>query len=717
MRFSSTIYPHYHLLFCHSSFTLPITPAPNHQAPHPLQYRKDIDGLRALAVLLVVIYHAFPNWAHGGFIGVDIFFVISGYLITSIILDGLTDGSFSLINFYAKRIIRIFPALILVLVLSIGLGWLILYPAELQLLGKHILSAIGFFSNFTYLSEAGYFDSRAVEKPLLHLWSLAIEEQFYVVWPILLWLAHKFKLPMLKLIVLLILCSFAWNIYLAHVNKSAAFYLPLGRFWELLIGGLLAYALFPHRMQGGKSQIDQRDQGVAQNTSSLSSSLKRFEKSVHEHLISKQIYSFLGLTLLVVGVIVIYPRSLFPGWLALIPVIGAALIILAGERALINRYLLSNRLMVGIGLISYPLYLWHWILLSYAQIWGPIFIEQRLFIVTLSFVCAWLTFKAIEKPLRNRQSIRQKAGILLLLMSGILLAGFLLNGNGFPKRIVHSLAQFEASAQDGGDQGFVSKGCGLSDLSLQNYFYACLQDQREPAKFALVGDSKAMALFPGVVRTSSAGGRWLAIYGPGGDQAIQPYLSNSRTDVKPAKAPLTDQAVTQIAQNSNIKAVAIVFSSKGVMTTDIDSLYKGQHQAQAIAGLEAITAKFIASNQRVVLVVDNPSLALPQDCFHRKLGISWFDEFSKIDSRCSMTLENHQKMTGKYLEVLSTIAQKHPGQVQVFDTSPILCDVKNNICSYQKEGRKMYSYTDHISDYAAGSIGISLNQQLLGSSR
>ncbi|WP_071466508.1 acyltransferase family protein [Polynucleobacter asymbioticus] len=681
------------------------------QAPLHLKYRKDIDGLRALAVLLVVIYHAFPNWAHGGFVGVDIFFVISGYLITSIILDGLADKTFSLVDFYCKRIIRIFPALILVLACSIGLGWFMLYPAELQLLGKHLLSAVGFFSNFTYLSEAGYFDSQAVEKPLLHLWSLAIEEQFYLIWPILLCFLYKLRsrspsslgFSLRWYVLLLIACSFAWNVHLIHINKSAAFYLPFSRFWELLVGALLA-------------NVFSSDQSGSRGGDGISSWGLRLQ-TIAESALFRQLVSFLGLTCLVVGVIVIYPRSLFPGWLALLPVVGAALIIYGGEKTWINRYLLSNRFMVAIGLISYPLYLWHWALLSFAQIWGPIFIEQRLLIVGLSLMFSWLTYRLIEKPLRNRQFIRKKSSVLIGLMIAILAVGFILTSNGFSERGVNTLSQFEQSAQDGSDGGFVIQGCGLSDLAFKEYFAGCFEDRREPAKFALVGDSKAMALFPGLVRSSQAGGRWLTIYGPGGDKAIMPYLSDSRADVKPSQSLYADQAVKQISLNSQVKVVALAFSSKGVMTTDVDSLYKGEHQAQAIQGLDAIVAKLVESRKQVVLIVDNPTLALPQDCFHRKLGISWLDQFEKIDPRCSMTYEKHTQMTAKYLEVLNAVAKKYPGQVRVFDSGPVLCDVQNNICSYQKNGRKMYSYTDHISDYAAGRVGEALNHQLVDSSR
>ena len=178
---------------------------------HP-KYRPDIDGLRAIAVLAVVIFHAFPKTIKGGFIGVDIFFVISGYLISTIIFENLEKGTFSFFEFYARRIKRIFPALILVLIACFIFGWFSLFPDELQQLGKHIASGAGFVSNFVFWDEAGYFDKSADTKPLLHLWSLGIEEQFYIFWPLLLWLAWKQKFNLLAITIFLTLTSFILNL-------------------------------------------------------------------------------------------------------------------------------------------------------------------------------------------------------------------------------------------------------------------------------------------------------------------------------------------------------------------------------------------------------------------------------------------------------------------------------------------------------------------------
>jgi len=209
---------------------------------HP-KYRPDIDGLRALAVLSVVLYHAhaFPKVLKGGFIGVDIFFVISGFLISTIIFSGLERGSFSFFDFFCRRIRRIFPALLLVLISCYAFGWFVLLADEYKQLGKHIAAGAGFVSNFVLWTESGYFDAGAETKPLLHLWSLGIEEQFYIVWPLILWWAWKKKFNLFTITLVLAFFSFGLNLAKYRVNGVADFYSPQTRFWELLAGALLAY--------------------------------------------------------------------------------------------------------------------------------------------------------------------------------------------------------------------------------------------------------------------------------------------------------------------------------------------------------------------------------------------------------------------------------------------------------------------------------------------
>ncbi|MDW7648125.1 MAG: acyltransferase, partial [Nitrospiraceae bacterium] len=214
---------------------------------HP-PYRADIDGLRGIAVLGVVAFHAFPGSIKGGFIGVDVFFVISGFLISTIIFENLERNSFGFVEFYIRRIKRIFPSLLAVFVASFAFGWFALFPDESKHLSKHIVHGALFISNFTLWGESGYFDNSAETKPLLHLWSLGIEEQFYILWPLLLWCAWKKGFNLLFVTLVISVISFALNIWKAHSDVVAAFYSPQTRFWELLSGSCLAYlALFNER--------------------------------------------------------------------------------------------------------------------------------------------------------------------------------------------------------------------------------------------------------------------------------------------------------------------------------------------------------------------------------------------------------------------------------------------------------------------------------------
>lgn len=350
------------------------------------KYRADIDGLRAVAVLSVVLFHAFPGWIVGGFIGVDIFFVISGFLISTIIFGNLKNDSFSYLEFYRRRVRRIFPALVVVLLACLGLGWFGLLASEYEQVGKHTLGGMGFVSNLVLWGESGYFNSSAEVNPLLHLWSLAIEEQFYIIWPLLLGLAWKRKWNVLVIASAVALVSFGLNILSFPEHAEAAFYSPLSRFWELMIGGLLAYAVL---------------------FKSISISKHRNTQSV------------VGLALIVVGLVFINKARAFPGWWALLPTMGAALLISAGPAACVNRIVLSNKVAVWFGKISYPLYLWHWPLLSLALIVNSgeaTSRTMRIGLVLLSIVLAWLTYKTIETPirLRSKGSTLQLVGVFCL---------------------------------------------------------------------------------------------------------------------------------------------------------------------------------------------------------------------------------------------------------------------------------------------------------------
>jgi peptidoglycan/LPS O-acetylase OafA/YrhL len=319
-------------------------------------YRPDIDGLRATAVALVVGFHAFPAVISGGFVGVDVFFVISGYLITGLILDRQATGRFSIKDFYVRRARRILPALGTVIIATLVIGWFVLLPVPYEKLGLHALAGSLFFPNLIFWSEAGYFDVAAKAKPLLHLWSLGIEEQFYMLWPALLIAVRRWRAN-----TTLILCAFgALSLIYSSIevfrDPAAAFYSPLSRLWELGLGGILA---------------------------------ARYVKLRHP-----EIASLLGIALIVVAGLILTDASPFPGLLAVVPAGGAALAIVG------HSSVLRWRPLVALGLISYPLYLWHWPLLSFAAISGFDTPPVRFAVVAASILLAWATTRYIESPIR-----------------------------------------------------------------------------------------------------------------------------------------------------------------------------------------------------------------------------------------------------------------------------------------------------------------------------
>ncbi len=432
-------------------------------SPPSIRYRPDIDGLRAIAVMLVVNYHAFPEALPGGFIGVDIFFVISGFLITGIIARELEEQRFSLVAFYNRRIRRIFPALIVVLCAALVLGWLWMLPAAYAQLSSDVFASAAFFSNIALWLQSGYFDIESSKKPLLHLWSLGIEEQFYLFWPLLLMLAARLRLNLLALAAVIAAASFVLNVALIGSDPVATFYLPSTRAWELLAGAALA---------SGWNQISQTNR-------------------------ASNLRAGAGLMLIAVATGVLDTHSAFPGWWAVLPVAGSALL-LSAPAAWGCRHVLASRPLVRIGLISYPLYLWHWPLLVFFGIikFGSLTLIERGLIVGLSFALAWLTYRFVESPFRfGRPSLLR---VLSLGSSMLLIAaagGVIVRGGGFDFRLPPEIREM-ASVPTQSSQWRVHE-C-LLDLSHEMTFAdSCVDQGRLPLVFVW-GDSTAGALLPGL---------------------------------------------------------------------------------------------------------------------------------------------------------------------------------------------------------------------------
>ena len=470
------------------SIEAPLAPRsqPDQHSPgtlsHP-KYRAHIDGLRAIAVLSVVGFHAFPAWFTGGFVGVDIFFVISGFLISTIIFENLKSNSFNFLTFYARRVRRIFPALVIVLPVTAALGWFVLLPGEYRQLSKHIAAGASFIANYIYLSESGYFDDASFTKPLLHLWSLGIEEQFYIIWPLLMWLAWRYRLKYFLVVAIIGLLSFGLNISEYSVDEYAAFYSIQTRAWELSLGSVLAALPFAGNtfFTGYLRVID---------------SLGRNRLSV------------LGLILILLSSFLYSSSTTYPGYAALMPTLGTMLVISVGNAAWLNTHVLSNRVFVWFGLISYPLYLWHWPLLSFAWIVDgrPPARETRIAIVALSIALAWLTYRIVERPLQFRFRDNRVPLALLSVMCiiGMLSYGVFLENFGW---MTNAANEMIISKGDLGSAPFLAYyadhffPCKVDNVQ-KAALPSCLQSHKaQPIELAIVGDSHGQHLLAGLAQS------------------------------------------------------------------------------------------------------------------------------------------------------------------------------------------------------------------------
>ena len=411
----------------------------------------------------MINFHAFPDALPGGFIGVDVFFVISGFLITGIVARELDQQRFSLLGFYQRRIRRIFPALIVVLCAVLVLGWLWMLPAAYSQLGDDVFASAAFFANIALLLQSGYFDIKSASKPLLHLWSLGIEEQFYLSWPLILVLAARFRLRILAVASVIGLASFILNVALIGKDPVATFYLPFTRAFELLAGAALACGW--GRISHNVAASDWR--------------------------------AATGVALVVLAAGILDPQRAFPGWWAILPVGGAALL-LSAPAARFNRIVLASRPVVWIGLVSYPLYLWHWPLLVFFSLikFNPLTLLERELVLLASALLAWVTYWFVEKPFRfGRPSLRKMlalcAGMILVAAAGAAVVW----ARGFDFRLP---AEIRAMANVPTQNSHWRFHQCLLDLSRETSFANdCVDRDRRPLVLVW-GDSTAAALMPGL---------------------------------------------------------------------------------------------------------------------------------------------------------------------------------------------------------------------------
>jgi len=652
---------------------------------HP-KYRPDIDGLRAVAVLAVVAFHAFPNWARGGFIGVDVFFVISGYLISTIIFKNLDKGTFSFTEFYARRIKRIFPALFLVLIACFAFGWFTLLADEYKQLGKHIAAGAGFISNFTLWNEAGYFDNSAETKPLLHLWSLGIEEQFYIVWPLFLWFAWKRKFSLLTITIVVAVASFVLNVNGIKQDMVATFYSPQTRFWELLSGSLLAWITL------------YKKNGLANFKHKLDYWLSRIvfsDKQEADGRVLSNVFSLVGLLLLVYGFWRINKDLSFPGKWALVPVIGAVLIITAGSKAWVNRTILSNKVAVWFGLISFPLYLWHWPILSFARIVESELPSWNLPIVAviLSVALASLTYKLVERPLRFGKRGKIKVVFLVLLMAIVCFVGYGTyerNGLRDRKSLAYLPARIEKLRED--DKKSHNICLNAYGLSNSNIRFCRLSILGNRPHIALIGDSHAASLFSGLSKVLAKDNEGLLMLGGRLFIDVATYPDGSESEVNVYKGGIF--ATNFIANEKTIDTVIMV--SRGPFyINDGWNFYlvndrKVTNKLEVFErGMRNTLDLMIAKHKKIIFVIDNPELdGDPNKCQdYSRLG-------AKNNFDCSISRSSYDSRHNEYRKLVFNVLKDYPSIV-IFDQSAYLCDEVK--CTFKSGSSVLYGDNDHLS--------------------
>ncbi|MCC2973231.1 acyltransferase family protein [Massilia sp. IC2-476] len=627
---------------------------PSAQASPHLAYRRDIDGLRALAVLAVVLFHAFPSLLRGGFIGVDIFFVISGFLISSILLRELDGGNFGFAAFYARRVRRLFPALLLVLAGCMAFGWFALFPDEYEQLGKHVVGGAGFAANFFYWAQVGYFDTAAHTKPLLHLWSLGIEEQFYILWPVVLLLGWRLRLNLLSLAAVLALASFIVNIGGIAQYPSATFYSPASRAWELLLGASLACL----QMRPPSAMRHPLWPGAWPN-----------------------LLAWLGLALLAAGLALVTRERPFPGWLALLPAAGALCLIGAGPQAWFNRVVLSNRVLVGIGLISYPLYLWHWPLLSFAQIIEsrePA-LQIRAGLVLLALLLAWLTWRVVERPLRAAGSKGgawgRVAALCALMLACAGSGAYIYLNEGLPARrpIQDNIANHKALVvvEDRASAAACRKRFGFDT----DYEYCQLADPDRDPTVVLVGDSHAFHVVAGLKKYYSSVGENLLLL-----STRHPYwgIPTRGDPYQEATGPMLDLALAM----PSVKTV--------VFSTHL-RLWRHPHQRFVLEAARETFRRFTAAGKQVIFMSDVPKMGFdPRSCIKRA-GVA----SSATRVPCAIPRADWEEQVEHQLGILDDFSREFPQQFFWFDAAQAVCDKER--CHAMVDGRLMYRDDNHLS--------------------
>jgi peptidoglycan/LPS O-acetylase OafA/YrhL len=675
-----------------------------------ISYRPDIDGLRAVAILFVVLFHAFPEYPTGGYVGVDIFFVISGYLITDILIRDLRTGRFSILTFYARRCRRIVPALALVMATTLAAGYVLLLSDEYAEAGLEVAGGAGFISNVLFWQQTGYFDAPAATKPLLHLWSLGIEEQYYLIWPFLLWACYKFRLKTGIVILGLMAASF---FVMCLWTGPSAFYLLPSRFWELLLGGALAW--------WGQSHAEDAD-----NTSS------RFPAIIGLGRLPsiRNAASYVAAGLLVWCLFFLRADPDYPDINALAPTLAGFLLIATGGQAWISTVLASQPF-VFIGRISYPLYLWHWPLLSFAHIivGGIPPIETRIGLVILAFLLATLTWLLIERPVQavfSNQRIASRKHVIVWAIGPSVSLLVAIGGSGFAIERAGGIPSHHRRA-------------GVSPTDYHRSQFARLVDQmrlrrdtcgpdiagcwmNNPAKatFALYGDSHAYQYTPSLLDPATDQDGWLLIARAGCPPVLNIDVRNFGENIDCA----AQNAMAQDVLKRRVDVTTVLLSSLTTPYFEIrkpaDSApqwafrlqtthYKGNTADIYFQGLRDSVASLLLAGKRVILMIDNPELDFHAD---RCLGRRRLERFlARAEPQCTVSRQYYLDRSAAYREMTVRLQAEFPS-ILVYDPVDTFCDLRD--CPVMRDGHSLFSDNSHLSEYGSRLAGAHLLEWMAG---
>lgn len=636
-----------------------------------ISYRADVDGLRALAIIPVLLFHVDISGFGGGFVGVDIFFVISGFLITSIIAREIESNSFTFVNFWARRARRILPASILMILGCLIAGWFILAPDDYFDLGRSAREQAYFAGNFYFWKESGYFDGPSELKPLLHTWSLAVEEQFYLFFPLLFIAAHRlFPKHKLPFFIFILLCSLSASIALLKQHPSSTFYLLHTRAWELLAGGLIAIAPTHRNMKPWVCEL----------------------------------ISILGTAMIFYAIMNYDHTTAFPGSAALLPTLGTAAIIWANtyHKTLVSK-ILSIRLFVGIGLISYSLYLYHWPLIAFTRhitIGGELNISHQVLLIAASFILAYLSWKFVETPFRNKSILATNRKILsasLTVLLIIAVSGQLIRKTeGYPERLpAHALAYAEAASW-----AKYQKHCyKLSAEDINNGNICQFGDNKsEKPRLLFWGDSHAAAYLPAV--KAKAEQHKISIW-HASDSACPPISGAERPNDTECSA--FNSAMLKLIDTHNITDILlsgrwasyIYGASNGgniaVLAKDENSPKTPEIAISIFTeSLDNMLSELRSKNVRVWITKQVP--------WHE--GIQPAHELTKLamrgmdTSKLGSPLIKHQERQAFINRYFDSLAAGDNG-INVLDPIPYMCT--GNFCPVAKDGTSLYKDEDHLS--------------------